>query len=494
MRRDLLSWNGWGWAAHQSALRQRDAFWRWLTEALAMPALLATPPRPLSGALLPPSRVPDKIAAALSAIVGPEQVRQGDRERAFHARGRAYRDLLALRAGDLSTAPGLVVYPRGEEDVLAVLKLAASVGSRVIPFGGGTGSGHELQAAPDRISLDLSEMDQVIAVDPVAGTATLEAGIAGPALERALGEKGLMLGHQPDDFEFSTLGGRIAGGCTAGGAADWLLSARLATSQGVLEAGEPADGLDLRPLLAGSRGRWGIITAARIQVKPVAPLFVRAFRFSDFSQGLAVLRAAIQDEIAHSLLRLFDESETGFLYQLLGETPRPDGSLLIAAFPAVEAEWRFDRLAKGHGAEALGERAGRAWCDHRFQEAYWRDALLDRGLGMERIETMAPWSDLPRLRLAATAALEQAMAVTAPVAGAHGLVFCRVDDLRSMGARLTVTSLFPRALEREKEQAEIIRDAGEMAMLRPSPAENPLSAALLHSLKQSLDPRAILND
>ena len=44
------------------------------------------------------------------------------------------------------------------------------------------------------------------------GLAEAEAGITGPwpELERQLGMRGMMLGHRPENFEFSGLGGWIA--------------------------------------------------------------------------------------------------------------------------------------------------------------------------------------------------------------------------------------------------------------------------------------------
>ena len=52
--------------------------------------------------------------------------------------------------------------------------------------------------------------DRVIDIDTTSRTATAEAGIYGPALENALQAKGMTLGHYPQSFEFSTLGGWIA--------------------------------------------------------------------------------------------------------------------------------------------------------------------------------------------------------------------------------------------------------------------------------------------
>src|SRR5271154_2491701 len=111
--RAKIRWNGWGWAAEPDPLAGREEFWPWLANAFAMPALLATPARTLDSIALPAPRLGAPGRAALAAILGPERVRQDDYDRAFHALGRSYHDLLRLRAGEF-TPPDAVLYPRNE--------------------------------------------------------------------------------------------------------------------------------------------------------------------------------------------------------------------------------------------------------------------------------------------------------------------------------------------------------------------------------------------
>ncbi len=83
-----------------------------------------------------------------------------------------------------------------------------------MPFGGGTSvvGGVEAEAGAQRVvvTIDLALLNRVLAIDEVSQTATVEAGIFGPELESRLGERGFTLGHYPQSFEFSTLGGWIA--------------------------------------------------------------------------------------------------------------------------------------------------------------------------------------------------------------------------------------------------------------------------------------------
>ena len=136
--RKLLRWNGWGWAAHKDELASREDIWTWLAGELGMPSLLATPARTLEEITLPDTRLTADERAALVSIVGADNVRDDRFDRAFHALGRSYHDLLRLRAGTLSRAPDAIVYPQGPDDVLAILTFANAGGIAVIPFGGGT--------------------------------------------------------------------------------------------------------------------------------------------------------------------------------------------------------------------------------------------------------------------------------------------------------------------------------------------------------------------
>ena len=87
-------WNGWGRPGHDDPLATNEPAWRWLAQAFAMPALLATPPRDLWDCALPPSRLSDTARGKLTDLLGASGVRRSDFERARHAAGRGLCDLL----------------------------------------------------------------------------------------------------------------------------------------------------------------------------------------------------------------------------------------------------------------------------------------------------------------------------------------------------------------------------------------------------------------
>ena len=512
-------WNGWG--GHDDPLVTNEPAWRWLAQAFAMPALLATPPRDLSDVALPPSRLHGTAHQKLASALGTSGVRRDDFERARHAAGRGLADLIKLRSGDLSSAPDAVLYPRTESEVAALLKLCAEMDVAVIPFGGGTGDIECARGSHEAIvALDLSALNRVTAVDTISGLAQAEAGVTGPELERQLRVHGMMLGHRPDSFEFSSLGGWIAQPSAGQEAArygmvsDWLAGIRVATPQGLLT---PSGLPDLRHIMLGSRGVLGVITGATIRIRALPEKDEqRAYLFPDFAGGLAVLREAQRTRLPHAVLHLSDDGqtrliraleqagdETSFarrLFDVYLSIRRFDGTAarLVAGFAGSEAEVssarkRFDSLAKRLGAIALG--IDTKWQERRFSTGYKRDALLDRGAAMDRLELWANWATLPSLYVSVRATLKQAMRSRAPRPGAHGLVLCEVGPARADGATLTFTWAYPRILDDGLAQAQSIRRAALAAAQSAAAGsvQGPLEREILIGIKCALDPRGILN-
>ncbi len=543
-----LRWNGWGLVAHNDPAEGREEVWNWLAAELGMPSLLATPARPLEELALPAPRLERDERAALVTILGEERVRDDDFARAFHARGRSYHDLLRLRAGDLSTAPDAVVCPRGTEEIQAILVLADARGIAVVPYGGGTsvvgGVTADAGAHKAVLTLDLSGMDRVLDIDLVSGTATAEAGISGPALEKALTAKGMTLGHYPQSFEYSTLGGWIshrgAGQQSSryGRAEDWLVAAKLITPRGVVTTEDfpaSAAGPRLTDLVLGAEGAFGIISEATVRVRAAAP--TRAFGgflFRDFQSGATAIREAVQAEIPVSMLRLSDDAETGFYraYGRVGKRAGPGSWIeqrylglrgfdqaacaMIAMFEGDRAtvsaaKTGFARIAKGLGALDIGSGTGRRWQQGRFHGPYLRDPMMDRGVGVDTLETATSWSKLDHLYATTRAALEKAIIETAPRPGAHGIVMCHISHSYPDGASLYFTYIFPRALDGEIAQWQAIKTAASDAIvanggtishhhgvgedhLRWMTAEKgALGLEVLRAIKTTLDPNDILN-
>ncbi|HEU0095378.1 MAG TPA: FAD-binding oxidoreductase, partial [Rhizomicrobium sp.] len=414
----------------------REAFWRWLADAFAMPALLATPPRAAADIAPLPSRLDDAARQKLAAQLGTSAIRQDNAARIAKAAGRELAGQLRVRTGDLSLAPDAVLYPYAEQDVLAVLRLCAELDIAVVPPGAGAG-----------IVLDMSRMDRVTAIDLTSGLAQAEGGISGEELERHLAARGMTLDHDADSFAFSTLGARIMQDDPGPDA--WLRGVRLATPQGLLEAWEDS-GPGLMRIARGSRSALGIVTGASLRIRALpANNEFRRYLFADFASGIAAVREAARTDIAHVSLRLSDDGETRFVeklrqrdgdlwarfFEIYRAVRRFDGNaaLLEAGFSGSEndnkeSRKRLDAMARRLGAIALGEQP--EWPGPIMLPARC-EALLDRGVGVDSIVMDATWAQLPAMYVAVRAALKQTMRARVPRAGAGGMVLCHVAHARS---------------------------------------------------------------
>jgi alkyldihydroxyacetonephosphate synthase len=409
---------------------------------------------------LRPSELAREDREALAAIVGSEYCRVGDRDRLLHAGGKSTLDLLRRKGSGMQAAPDAVLLPGTDDEIAAILQYCSQHGIAVVPFGGGTsvvggldpirGESGEFSAV---VSLDLRRFDQLLAFDEVSGEAEFGAGVTGPQAERLLGEHGFSLGHFPQSFEFASLGGfaatRSSGQDSAGYGRfdDMIRGLRAITPAGVLDLGrapQSAAGPDLRQLLIGSEGVFGIITRVRVRVHPL-PEAARyeAWSFPDFATGTAALRAVAQTGTGPTVIRLSDEAETGVnlaTTEAIGEIQITGGCLAITVFEGTTAHTESRHaetreLMAAAGGTSLGEAPARAWERGRFGAPYLRDSLLAAGALCETLETATDWSNIPALKAAVTGALTTALAES----GTPALVLCHISHVYPTGASLYFT-------------------------------------------------------
>ena len=199
----------------------------------------------------------------------------------MHAGGKSTLDLLRRKYSGIQDAPDAVLLPGSDDEVAAILQYCSQHGIAVVPFGGGTSVVGGLDPVRGdfaaAVSLDLRRFDQLLSFDEVSGEAEFGAGVTGPQAEKLLGERGFSLGHFPQSFEFASLGGyaatRSSGQDSAGYGRfdDMVRGLRAITPAGVLDLGrapQSAAGPDLRQLVIGSEGVFGIITRVRVRVHP----------------------------------------------------------------------------------------------------------------------------------------------------------------------------------------------------------------------------------
>lgn len=519
-----MKWNAWGDPAAAKPLS--DGIRSLLKQALGVGEAEVPAPE-IDEVRLRPSALSTDDRDALAAIVGSEFVLDDDRARLLHAGGKSTLDLLRRKQIE-QDAPDAVVVPGDEEQIAAILHHCSEHGIVVVPFGGGTSVVGGLD--PDRngfgavISLDLQRLDELHSLDEVSCEAVLGAGVSGPDAERLLGERGFSLGHFPQSFEFVTIGGlaatRSSGQDSAGYGRfnDMIRGIRAVTPAGVLDVGrapESAAGPDLRHLLIGSEGVFGVITQVRLKVHPV-PECTRyeAWSFPDFATGAAALRAVTQIGTGPTVIRLSDEAETGVnlaTSESIGEARITGGCLAVTVFEGTteHAESRHAEtraVLEKNGGTSLGEAPARAWEHGRFSAPYLRDALLAVGALCETLETATTWSNIPAVKDAVTQALTSSLGES----GTPALVLCHISHVYPTGASLYFTVV---AGQRGNpiEQWRAAKTAATDAMVRTGATithhhavgadhrpwmrdeVGDLGVEVLKAVKATLDPAGILN-
>jgi len=303
--------------------------------------------------------------------------------------------------------PAVVVRPSTSEQVASVLRLANRSSIPVTPAAGRSGVNGGAIPLEGGVVLDLTALDSIIEIDETSHVVTVEAGVFGPELEaslRATGE-GYTLGHWPQSFDLSTVGGWLA--CRGAGQLstrygkieDMVRSLRVVLADGselrtASSGPRAAVGPDLNQLFVGSEGTFGVITEATLVIHD-APGYERraAWGFASFEEAMEVCRRTLQRGATPAVLRLYDALEAernfGVTTNLLLALDEGDPLLVDACFAILEHEATpGDRLDDG-----LVE----TWLSHRNNVSQlaplWAEAIV-----VDTIEMAASWAALPAAR------------------------------------------------------------------------------------------------
>ena len=243
---------------------------------------------------------PTELLHALRQAVGADHVLTSPAHdlRAFENdwRGRAQGRALA------------VVRPGNTEEVSAVVKACALHGSSIVPQGGNTGLvvGSVPDASGQQVVLSLQRMNRIRALDPDNLTLTAEAGCVLQTVQQHAEQHGLLFPLSLAAEGSCTIGGNLAtnaGGTQVlryGNTRDLCLGLEVVTANGDIWHGlsglrKDNTGYDLTRLMVGSEGTLGIITAATLKLFPQAVAQLTAWAaVPDLKAAVALLRLARQ--------------------------------------------------------------------------------------------------------------------------------------------------------------------------------------------------------
>lgn len=425
-------------------------------------------------ARLPPGRLPPHPLIDASAAV-----------RARHALGQSMPDWLRLRHGRLDAAPDGVAFPESSAQVRELLDFAASLDAVVIPYGGGTsvaghldvghGTGHGRRPT---LSLDMGRMRTLISLDREALLACFGAGVTGPDLEAQLRVHGYTLGHYPQSFDYSTLGGWIATRSSGQQALRYgriehlFAGGRVETPSGTLDIPTfPASssGIDLREMVLGSEGRIGVLTHASVRISrlPEHEAFHALF-FADWEQAVGAARALAQARLGLSMLRLSNASKTGTVLALGGRGRQsalierylgwrgfgPGKCMLLVGASGCQAQTRAALraaivLARRHGGVHTGRALGEEWRRDRFRSVYLRNAAWQHGYAVDTVDTALDW---PHVTTAVND-IESAAATALERFGERVHAYSHLSNLYQQGASICTTVVYRLAGDYEADLA-----------------------------------------
>lgn len=443
-----LRWNGYGYADTAFFLNQQGLmefrgpkyelhgkvmpdFKKWAEAEVGFNEKVFTP----SQAFIKNVPAPITNTPFMSAVKGQYvKIATDDQERVFHSHGHTVEEVFRLRHGACERIPDVVIYPGSHAHVEAIVKAANEFNVVIIPFGGGTSVTNAVMCDNGEkrtiVSLDMREMNKIKWIDTENMTACIEAGAAGEYIEEQLRPQGLRFGHEPDSYEFSTMGGWIATRASGmkknvyGNIEDLLISCKLVTSIGVLEQKYAVPrlscGPDVNELIIGSEGNFGVVTEAIVKIKrlPECTTF-GAIAFPDFKSGFETMKTLALAGCFPASIRLMDNEQfrlanalkpaegpwaafvssakkfyvssiKGFnLNKLCAATIVFEGSKELVA---SQEKLVYEVAKRFNGLKSDAE-SGRRGYTLTFMIAYIRDIVMDYSFIAESFETSVPYKD-----------------------------------------------------------------------------------------------------
>lgn len=451
----MKRWNGWG---YQNVNAPLNAEGQTLLEETVGEA------RPQSDAALE-----DVVRSVPQTRIKPHPlITTEPAERVLHSSGHSLPDWIAKRSGRYPAFVDGVAYPTTNEQVRELIAYAKATGTRLIPFGGGTSVVGHLTPLADVpvIALSMDRMKDLLIFDEKNALATFQAGIVGPDIEAKLRARGFTLGHYPQSFEFSTLGGWIATRSSgqqsraygrieqmfAGGSVETPLGALTMRPYPASAAGP-----DLRELVLGSEGRLGVITEAVMRVSPLPEYeSFEGIIFPTFDQGAEALRHIAQLNLPVSMLRLSNAAETRTSLRLADSRLIPVLERYVSVRGAKDEKcvmifgltgrksvcWAARRevraIASTYGGVYIGAALGKSWRKSRFHTPYLRNSLWDLGYAVDTVETVTSWTRAHKMMTD----IESAITTTAAAQDERAHAYTHLSHVYPTGTSVYTTYVF----------------------------------------------------
>ena len=410
--------------------------------------------------------------------------------------------------------PTAVVRPTRTEEVQAAVRAARRLGVPIVPRGAGSGLTGGANAIDGCIVVSLERMDEIRRIDTGSLTATVGPGVLNEELRRAVARHGLWYAPDPASAEFCSIGGNVAtnaGGlcCVKYGVTrDWLLGLEVVLADGdVVRVGrrtrKGVAGYDLAALMCGSEGTLGIITEATMRLQPVPPhaTTVAATFTSLTAAGDAASR--VMHTLTPSLLELVDAQTLAAIQQVQPIEIEPGtAAMMFARTDSGGAR----SVEEAQLIAAAFEAAGAATIAISDDEAEGRMLMSARRLALPSLERLGatllddvcvPLRDIPRFldAVQTTADRHGLLIGTVGHAGDGNMHPIIVYDPGDPDQTRTAVAAFQTLLELALDLGGTIAGEHGIGTLKRAqlPSELGSSMRLHQAIKQTFDPRQILN-
>ena len=478
--------------------------------------------------------------------IPPDRLDFSQESRLNASLGKGYHDVIRIFCNHDIEVPDVILFPQDHDEVQSIVDAANENNIALVAVGGKSNvvGALTIQKAIESRQIafvDLRKMSKLLSIDEVNLLATFQGGVFGPHLEEQLAPYGLTLGHFPQSFEFSTLGGwvvtRSAGQESTyyGKIEDMVVSLKAATPSGEITTpafDKDAEGINLTPLFFGSEGSLGIVTEVTIRLhkKPVNNRWVLAL-FPDFDSGQKCLKEIIQQDIYPSVCRLSDGPETYFY----GELKPSKTGLMADLKKAIQKVYlnfknikepnimmlRFEELAisrltetlavkkiiSKHNGALIPSSLAKNWEDTRFHTPYLRDTMMEHRIFVDTMETVVPWDKVNSMHTAMTVSLRACKEFH----GEKGIIMSHISHVYTHGACMYFILICPMNVGEEVQQWEAIKKVVSDTLVENGGAishhhsvgldhqqyylkkQHPLGLKVLKQVKKQLDPNRILN-
>ena len=409
------------------------------------------------------------------------------------------------------TMPDQVVRPGYTEEVVQIVRKARAVNKPIVPRGAGTWGLGGSVPVKGGIVVDMTAMNKIITIDEKNMVVTTQPGITWKALGDALDAKGYFLPCYPSSAPSATLGGWIGTGGTGigaykyGSAGDIVRDLEVVLPTGVVVhtgdryVPQNGGGPNLNWLFVGSEGILGIVTEVTMMILPKPEeLRVVSYSFDDLKLFSPALKKIVRSGATPMHIMFSDRLHFEYLRAAGKEAPKV-GCLITCALTGSKASVDVEEKILDEAiASAGGKKESKELAEHEWHERNYEFRLREMGFGAIPGEILVPVEKFDVV-VEGTRKIVKDLKMKAPIIGTVAdnntvmlMPYYLTDEhklVASTAAMGFAKRLGDLAFENGGRPVGLgVFFAGNLAKYRGKEG-----AALIRSLKDTIDPYGIMN-